>query len=121
MGNTDFLEFVLDQLSALPDVTSRSMFGGLGLYESGVFFAIIAAGRLYFKVDEESRGLYEENGMKAFAPTPDQTLKSYYEVPVDVLEDDTVLCEWARRAVAVQRSAQATRAADRKKTKRRES
>ena len=98
MDDTDFLEFVLDQLRALPDVTYRRMFGGLGLYESGVFFAVIDEGRLYFKVDEESRARYEENGMKAFAPTPDQVLKTYYEVPVAILEDDGLLCEWARRA-----------------------
>ena len=103
MADDDFLEFVLDQLSALPDVTYRRMFGGLGLYESGVFFAVIAVGRLYVKTDDESRTQYEEKGMKAFAPTPDQVIKTYYEVPVDILEDDTLLCEWAERALAAQK------------------
>ena len=64
MADDDFLEFVLDQLSALPDVTYRRMFGGLGLYESGVFFAVIGKGRLYFKTDDESRAHYEKKGMK---------------------------------------------------------
>jgi hypothetical protein len=32
-----------------------------------------------------------------------QALKSYYEVPIDVLEDDVELCRWARAAVDVHR------------------
>ena len=99
-----FLDFVLDQLSGLPAVTSKHMFGGAGLYQSGVFFAIIASGRLYFLTNEETRLRYEENGMKAFQPNPDQVLRNYYEVPVDVLEDDVEIARWAAEAVAVQRA-----------------
>lgn len=40
--------------------------------------------------------------MKPFRPNAKQTIKSYYQVPVNVLEDADVLCEWAKRAVAVQ-------------------
>ena len=104
MADDGFLEFVLDQLSQLSDVTYRRMFGAYGLYEAGEFFAIVDEGRLYFKIDEESKRAYEEKGMKAFAPKPDMVLTSYYEVPVDVLEDDGELCEWARRAVAVHKA-----------------
>ena len=46
-----FRSFVLDQLSELGEVTPRSMFGGIGLYLSGVFFGIIARDTLYLKVD----------------------------------------------------------------------
>jgi len=104
MPDRDFLEFVLDQLSRLSDVTHRRMFGAYGLYEAGFFFAIVDEGRLYFKIDEESKRVYEEKGMKAFAPKPDMVLTSYYEVPVDVLEDEGELCEWALRAVEVQKA-----------------
>jgi TfoX/Sxy family transcriptional regulator of competence genes len=36
-------------------------------------------------------------------------LKSYYEVPVDVLEDDAELCRWAKDAVAVHRRKKSAR------------
>lgn len=94
----DFLEFVLDQLSALRRVTSRPMFGCFGLYSGEDFFAIIDEGRLYFCTDDKTRAAYRKAGMKTF-----HALKSYYEVPVDVLEDDVELCKWAREAVAVHR------------------
>lgn len=95
-----FKEFVLDQLGGLPDVACRAMFGGYGLYQGEVFFGIIHKGRLYFKTNEKSRAAYRERGMKPFRPNRKQTLKTYYEVPVDVMEDTGQLTDWASRATA---------------------
>lgn len=95
-----FLDFVLDQLSELGGVRARAMFGGHGLYADDVFFGIVSAGRLYFKTDDESRDDYRALGMSPFRPTEKQTLRTYYEVPVSVLEDDEELVRWAVRACA---------------------
>ena len=94
----DFLAFVLDQLAPLRPVTPRPMFGCFGLYSGEEFFAIIDEGRLYFCTDATTQPAFKQAGMKTF-----HALKSYYEVPVDVLEDDVELCRWARDAVAVHR------------------
>ena len=94
----DFVDFVLDQLSGLRRISSRPMFGCIGLYCGDDFFAIIDDGHLYFCADETTRARYEAAGMRTF-----QALRSYYEIPVDVLEDDAALCEWAREAIAVHR------------------
>jgi len=102
MPDTSFRDFVLDQLQALDDLTCRRMFGAYGLYQHGIFFGIIAQGRLYFKTNATTRPLYVEQGMQPFRPRPQQTLKSYYEVPVDILEDDAQLSRWAQQAVAWQ-------------------
>ncbi len=96
------MEFVLDQLSAVKPVTSRRMFGGIGLYRADTFFAIIDDGRLYFVTDESTRAGYIDRGMRPFQYAPGKFIHTYYEVPVDVLEDDHDLCEWARAAVAAQ-------------------
>ncbi|HXV13562.1 MAG TPA: TfoX/Sxy family protein [Candidatus Krumholzibacteria bacterium] len=98
----DFLEFVLDQLSALKSVTSRRMFGGIGLYRAETFFAIIAEGRLYFVTDEATRAAYVDRGMGPFQYAPGKVIQTYYEVPVDVLEDDGALNDWARAALDAQ-------------------
>ncbi|MGD2218556.1 MAG: TfoX/Sxy family protein, partial [Gemmatimonadales bacterium] len=90
-----FVEYVVDQLRQLGTVEAKAMFGGHGLYREGVFFAIIADGRLYLKTDAASRRDYEGRGMGAFRPNPKQTLKTYYEVPVEVLEDEEELSSWA--------------------------
>ena len=101
-GSKAFTSFILDQLSDLPEVTARSMFGGVGLYCGGYFFGIIARDRLYLKVDAETRADYERAGMQPFRPYPDRSgTMRYYEVPVGVVESALDLCRWARKAVAV--------------------
>lgn len=95
-----FKSFVLDQLADLGDVTSRSMFGGVGLYHRGVFFGIIARDVLYLKVDDHNRPDYETPGMKPFKPYPDRAgTMQYYAVPVEILESGFELAAWARKAI----------------------
>jgi DNA transformation protein len=95
-----FRDFVLDQLADLRGVLCRAMFGGYGLYQGAKFFGIIHAGRLYFKVTPKTVDRYKDEGMKPFRPNARQTLKSFYEVPVDVLEDSETLLAWAKQAIA---------------------
>ena len=98
-----FKDFVLDQLQKLDDVEARRMFGGFGLYRDETFFGIIHKGKLYFKIDESTVGAYRRRKMKPFRPNARQTLKSYYQVPVDIIEDGDQLCEWAVKAIGCQR------------------
>ncbi len=98
----DFLEFVIDQLSGMRGLTSRRMFGAIGVYQGENFFAIIDDGILYFITDDITRPRYESRGMKPFEYAPGKFLRTYYPVPVDVLEDDGELQVWAREAVTVQ-------------------
>jgi DNA transformation protein and related proteins len=93
-----FKDFVLDQLSGLPGLTYRTMFGGYGLYQCETFFGIIHRGRLYFKTDRMTSPRYHNRGMKPFKPTSTQMLKNYYEVPVEVLEAPDDLTAWASHA-----------------------
>jgi len=93
-----FKDFVLDQLSELPDLACRAMFGGYGLYCGRVFFGVVHKGRLYFKTNATTATQYRARKMKPFRPNTKQTLKNYYEVPVDVLEDAGELRIWAQQA-----------------------
>ena len=99
MESDSFVEFVEDQLCGLPDIRSRAMFGGYGVYQGDIFFAIISGGRLYFKTNSQSAQQYVEAGMKSFEPKPGQGLRNYYEVPVDIIEDNSKLVAWARAAI----------------------
>ena len=97
--NESFVQFVLDQLGAVPDVRAKAMFGGHGLYAGNVFFAIVHGGRLFFRTTPDTVQTYVDQGMSHFAPKPDQALRNYYEVPIDVIEDDGELAVWARQAI----------------------
>ena len=104
MTRTDesFKDFILDQLANLPAVVARRMFGGFGLYQDETFFAIILKGKLFFKVDECSVSEYRKYKMTPFRPTVRHMLKSYYQVPVEIIEDADALCEWAVNAARCQ-------------------
>jgi DNA transformation protein and related proteins len=99
-----FRSFVLDQLEPLSQIVAKSMFGGVGLYCDGVFFGLIARDVLYLKVDHTNRGDYEAAGAHPFRPYPDRAgTMQYYAVPVEVLESQLELVEWARKALRVAR------------------
>ncbi len=94
-----FKEFVLDQLRELGGVEARAMFGGHGLYRGEIFFGILHKSRLYFKTDPSTARAYIEMGMKPFRPNAKMTLKTYYEVPVEVMEDSDQFILWAQKAI----------------------
>lgn len=102
MKSNPFLDHVLAQLSLLgKGLRSRAMFGGHGLYLGETFFAIVWKGQLFFKTTPETAHRYRERGMECFQPSPAQRLKSYYEVPVEVIERREELLAWAREAVDI--------------------
>ena len=92
----EFKEYVLDQLRLLSGVECKPMFGGFGLYCKGVFFGIIADGGVFFKTNPATVKKYKERGMEPFKPSAKQTLKNYYEVPPEILEDEELLADWAK-------------------------
>jgi len=96
--------FVLDQLSAAGAVTAKSMFGGVGLYCQGLFFALIDDDTLYLKVDDATRPDFERLGSQPFHPFGDDSHgMQYYELPADVLEDRTAVLPWVERALGAAR------------------
>jgi DNA transformation protein and related proteins len=97
-----FKDFVLDQLRDLDDVEARRMFGGYGLYRDETFFGIVYKDRVYFKIDESTVREYRKRKMKPFRPTARQTLRSYYQVPLEILEDAERFAEWAAAAISCQ-------------------
>lgn len=76
------------------------MFGGHGLYSGETFFGILYKDRLYLRTNETTVEAYRAAGMEPFRTGKNQTLKHYYEVPAEVLEDRAMFVEWAHSAVA---------------------
>ena len=98
--------YIIEQLAALPALSTRRMFGGLGIYSDASFFALIDDDVLFFKVDDANRDDYVSRGMKAFMPFPGQPSLGYFQVPADVIEEAEELARWARRSVEVARRAE---------------
>ena len=101
MPDDSFKAFVLDQLSALPELRAKAMFGAHGLYSGEHFFGILDEGRLFFKTDAQSQADYLARGMGAFTYESRGKVMTmaYHEVPPDVLENPREIIEWAQRAI----------------------
>jgi DNA transformation protein and related proteins len=94
----------LQKLSAAREVTHRKMFGGVGIYCDGIFFAVIDDDRLYFKVDDVTFPSYQAFGMPQWViEGPNGGAMPYYEVPEEVLGDKDKLGQWIEEAVEVAR------------------
>ena len=96
------VQSLLAPLAKVRSISSRKMFGGIGIYCDGVFFAVIDDDRLYFKVDDHNLPDYE--GLKAaqwVIEGPNGGAMPYREVPLAVLNDGVRLGEWIDRSVEV--------------------
>ncbi len=91
---------ILARLAQAVPIATRRMFGCTGVYSDGVFFAIVDGERLFFKVDDATRPMYE--GMSAFEPNG-RISKKYYEVPDHVIDDPETLQQWALLSVEAAR------------------
>ena len=107
------LSYLLEQLGGLPDLRSRRMFSGVGLYSGELFFGLIHDDTLYFKTDAVSSADYVARNMPRFMPFPHRpkAILAYHQVPADVIEDAETLNAWARKSVAVALAAQAAKTA----------
>jgi len=106
-----YMEYVMEMLQPLGDVTSRSMFGVYGVFEAGDMFALVSSDTLYFKADDSNRARYEDAGSAQFKPMP------YWEVPAEVLEREDDVEEWPRLSIDAAHAAPRKKRRTRKKRK----
>lgn len=89
-----------DDLAPLGDVTVRSMFGGHGIFESSMMFAMVdSGGNVRFRCDDTTSQKFAEAGGERMGRMP------YWDVPATVLNDPDQLVEWGAEALAVARAA----------------
>ncbi|MEL7048208.1 MAG: TfoX/Sxy family protein [Pseudomonadota bacterium] len=98
---SDFETYVADLLSPIGPVRIKRMFGGAGIYAGDRMFGLIAFDAVYFKVDDQTVGVFETAGSKPFTYTgktkPIQM--SYWRVPDDAFDDADAFCRWARLGI----------------------
>ena len=95
-ASLEYVNFVMEKLSPIGDIKSRAMFGGYGIFHEGLMFALISEDTLYLKVNESNRDMYKRAQSKPFPHGI-----SYWEVPTDVLEENTMLHEWANISIKI--------------------
>jgi DNA transformation protein len=99
--SADYLEYMQELLDWLPALRTRRMFGGVGFYSDGLFFALADDGALYLKGDGLSEPVYREGGAEQFTyQAKGKTVRlNYWSVPAEVLEEPEALRQWVRLAL----------------------
>ena len=105
------VEHCLELLAPLGVVRARRMFGGHGLYCDELFFALIAADRLYLKVDDESRPAFVAAGCEPFVydAKSKALAMGYWSAPADAMESPALMQPWAQQALAAALRARAAK------------
>jgi DNA transformation protein and related proteins len=87
----------LDRLNTITPTTARAMFGGYGYYsEGGPIYALYAIDKVFFKVDDDSRHVFEEAGQGPFIfdMGGKPGVMQYYSIPAEDWNDTKKLQEW---------------------------
>lgn len=101
---SDFIDFVLDQLSDWGNVQTKRMFGGAALYREELAFGLIADDVVYLKVDETNVNKYLQAGSIQLKPFKNHaTVLSFYNIPPEVFEDSDEFITWAKESLAIQK------------------
>lgn len=106
----DFIDYLLgDLFRELDGVSTKNMFGGIGLYLDGSIFGFTGPdGELMFKVDDTNREDYENLGGEQFVYTGHKNkgpvAMPYYTVPAEIIEDPERLADWARTSAGISKN-----------------
>ena len=91
---------VLAHLAGMERMSSRRMFGGIGLYAGARLFGIVWKGAVYLRADDGMRRSLARVGCGPFRPYRGRVVDAYWALPASVLGDKRRLRAWARRAIA---------------------
>ena len=98
---SEFVEFVIEQLASSGEFRARAMFGGYGIYQRDTMFAIIVDDQLYFKADAITCNEFTERGLHplAYSSRSKSITMHYYEAPPEVFEEPEAMQSWAQQAI----------------------
>jgi DNA transformation protein len=107
----NFQNFILDLLAPLNPVPRR-MFSGVGLFHGGVMFALLVRDAMYLRVNDATRGRFEQAGSRPFSYRRGErqvSLPAYWILPEDLLDQHDDLLQWVGDAINAARTARRQR------------
>lgn len=93
--------YVAEQLAPLGRMSSRAIFGGVGVFIDDRLLAIVMGEKLYLHTDKSNLDDYVARGMQQFKPYPNafDLTTDHHEVPPEVVNDAEQLRVWGERAL----------------------
>ncbi|MBP2447632.1 TfoX/Sxy family protein [Rhizobium leguminosarum] len=90
------------QIGPAGGIDVRRFFGGSALVRNGAQFGFVMKGTLYLRVDAAMRAEFEADGSEPFsyrAAGREVTVRRYYAVPAQVIDDPALLRRCSERAL----------------------
>lgn len=116
-----FHEFVLELLAGTGPISIRRMFGGAGVYQDGVMFALLADDQIFVKADDALRADLSAEGGAPFLYLRSSDARpidlGYVSLPSSAMDDPEEAVAWAIRALTVARVAKAKSPPKKRKSK----
>ena len=102
-AQSEFVSFVIEQMSFIHGLRSRGMFGGYGIFQDDCMFALIIEDQLYFKADVTTRAEFEAKGLNPFTYAARGKLVEvqYFEAPPEVFDEIDEMQSWTDKALSV--------------------
>jgi DNA transformation protein and related proteins len=94
--------YVSEQLAGLGKVSSKAIFGGIGVFVDERLLGIVIDDKVFLHTDRSNLDDYLSRGMLQFKPYPnafDHLTTDHHQVPQEVVDDAEQLKEWGRRAL----------------------
>ena len=93
----EFSDYVVGLCQLVGPVYSKSMFGAFGIFLDELMFGLIKDNVFYLKVDDESRGEFDELGLMPFSYQRQgkKMYLGYLQAPEEALECSEVMMRWA--------------------------
>jgi DNA transformation protein and related proteins len=99
--NTSLANYVVEQLAFLGRISSRAIFGGIGIFHDERLLGIVINGALYLHTADSNLNDYVSRGMPQFKPYPNafDLTTDHHQTPPEVMADPEQLKLWGERAL----------------------
>jgi DNA transformation protein len=98
---SDLASYVAEQLAFLGRISSRGIFGGVGIFLEERLLGIVMEDKLYLHTDKSNLDDYASRGMPQFKPYPNafDLTTDHHQVPPEIVQDPEQLRAWSQRAL----------------------
>jgi len=96
-SDREFEIFLVELFAPVGGVTLRKMFGGIGIFRSGLMFGLVVDGQVCLKSDEQTNHAFIDEGLEEWSYSSKGKTKTmgYWYVPERLLDDPEEMKPWA--------------------------
>jgi DNA transformation protein and related proteins len=99
---SNLADYVTEQLAFLGRISTKAIFGGVGIFVDERLLGIVMDDKVYLHTDVSNLDAYTSRGMPQFKPYPNafDLTTDHHQVPAEILQDPPQLKDWGRLALA---------------------